>query len=129
MIKVWNRKEIVELWNAGRAAREIVDELKLDINIRTVQRIGARYGDHKLRMRARMGGRLDIDDYNDGTFRRILIALMVERGDDPHKCALCGVTSEEMMTIHHTKYVGATLADLVFACMSCQSKWENKALA
>ena len=55
MIRAWNREEIVELWNEGVSAVAIVARLKLDVSVRQVLRIGARYGDRK----QRQSGRLD----------------------------------------------------------------------
>jgi hypothetical protein len=124
MIKAWNRQEIIELWNEGESAGQIVQRLHLPITVRQVQRIGAEYGSRRLRA----SGRLASDDYIN-PLKDIIIQLMVQRGDDPHLCALCGDRSEKRMTIHHTRYEGATLADLVFACMRCQLQWENRGLA
>jgi hypothetical protein len=125
MIKAWNRKEIVELWNDGKSARQIVEELDLPITVRQVQRIGAELGNRKLRA----SGRLRADQDFVSLFRPIIEPLMIKNGQDPHKCALCGKESEEKLTIHHTKYAGATIYDLVFACWSCQHLASNHGLA
>jgi hypothetical protein len=124
MIKAWNRNEIVQLWNEGESAPHIVELLGLNITVRQVQRIGQAEGNRKLRH----SGRLEKGEWGS-SFKNIVRRLMIDRGDDPHLCALCGCRSEKPMTIHHTKYEGATLADLVFACMACQNKFENKGLA
>src|SRR6476469_6275204 len=113
MIKAWNRNEIVQLWNEGESAIQIVERLGLDITVRQVQRIGQAEGNRKLRHKGEWGS----------SFKYIVHRLMIDRGDDPNLCALCGDRSEKPMTIHHTKYEGATLADLVFACMACQNKF------
>ena len=55
MIKVFNRQPIIELWNQGVPADQIVERLTLPISIRQVQRIGVKYGSH----RARWMGRLE----------------------------------------------------------------------
>ena len=123
MIKAWNRNEIVQLWNEGEAPSRIVERLNLTISVRQVQRIGQAVGNRKLRH----SGRID-KEFGSG-FKAIVIQMMLARGDDRHLCALCGARSENPMTVHHTKYDGATLADLVFACMACQKKFENKGLA
>lgn len=123
MIKAWNKDEILKLWNEGLSASRIKEQLKLDITIRQIQRIGAKGGNRKLRRSGR------IDEEFDTQFRDIVRQLMIERGDDPYLCSLCGVLSEKRMTIHHTKYDGATLSDLVFACMGCQQQFKSRGLA
>jgi hypothetical protein len=45
---------------------------------------------------------------------RLIIELwMIQNGQDPHKCALCGKDSERKLTMRHTKFAGATIYDLV----------------
>lgn len=123
MIKVWDRQPVIELWNQGVSASRIIERLDLDVTVRQVQRIGARYGNRK----ARMSGSLGRAEWGS-SFKDIVIQLMIQRGDNPYKCALCDKVSEKRMTVHHTKYEGATLADLVFACMRCQLQFENRGL-
>jgi hypothetical protein len=65
---------------------------------------------------------------NSGTLGYSIRQLMIHRlGKDPNLCELCGRAGK--MDIHHTKYEGATLYDLVFACRRCNTKAENKGRA
>ncbi len=54
MIKLFTHKEVVEMWNAGYSAPDIIDLLDLSISIRQVQRIGAAEGSWKKRWLGRM---------------------------------------------------------------------------
>lgn len=123
MIKIWNRAELIRRWNEGWSAERIKEHLELDVSVRQIQRIGAEFGSRRLRT----SNRLRMDDYIS-PLREIIIQLMIQRGDDPHVCALCGKRDGKQMTIHHKRYEGATLADLVFACMQCQLQWANRGL-
>jgi hypothetical protein len=125
MIKIWNRQAIVELWNRGMSASRIIEELSLDVTVRQVQRIGAEYGNRKVRA----SGRLQADQDFIRLYRPLLEPLMASRGHDPYRCDLCGKVSDKKRTIHHTKYEGATLDDLVYACWSCQHQASNHGLA
>jgi hypothetical protein len=126
MIKVWNRQQIIELWNDGKSAHKIVDELDLPITVRQVQRIGAKLGNRRLRA----SGRIRADQDFVSLYRPLLVPLMEEQGKNELICGLCGFTDgKKKMTIHHTKYNGATINDLVFACWRCQHKPDNHGLA
>lgn len=130
MIKAWNSREIVDLWESGLSPAEIIDRLHLTISPRQVQRIGSARGDRKRREVSRLTtGRIAADDMaRSGPLGDIVRQLTKARGDDPHTCAICGVHSDKELTIHHTKYQGATIEDLVFACWNCQMHPVNKGL-
>ena len=74
--------------------------------------------------------RLEVDSRaisSQGPMGILVRQIMVGRlGKDPNICELCGKTGK--MDIHHRKYDGATLYDLVFACRSCNLLPENKGL-
>lgn len=70
--------------------------------------------------------RLPIDHFTEKNFRRLIVRMMVEWGNDPKKCGLCG--SKARTVIHHIRYDGATIADLRFACSKCNNARENKFL-
>jgi hypothetical protein len=64
---------------------------------------------------------------NTGMLGYSIRQLMIHRlGKDPNLCELCGKAGK--MDIHHTKYDGATLYDLVFACRRCNTQTENRGL-
>jgi 5-methylcytosine-specific restriction endonuclease McrA len=64
---------------------------------------------------------------NTGMLGYSIRQLMIHRlGKDPNLCELCGKVGK--MDIHHAKYDGATLYDLVFACRRCNTQAENRGL-
>jgi hypothetical protein len=52
-IKLFNRSEVIRLWNEGKTREEIKAILQLDLSTRQIQRIGVADGSWKLRMAAR----------------------------------------------------------------------------
>ena len=64
---------------------------------------------------------------NTGMLGYSIRQLMIHRlGKDPNLCELCGKVGK--MDIHHTKYDGATLYDLLFACRRSNTQTENRGL-
>lgn len=124
MIKYWGDSEILRLYSEGKSGRQVWEELRPPITVRQVQRIIERAGISRPRAK---GIKRQPGDNLKSIMREICWQLMIERGDDPKVCALCG--SKGKMTIHHTRYEGATLKDLVFACWNCQQNPINKGLA
>lgn len=110
----------------GLSAEQIRLRLRLPISTRQVQRI----------LRARRGpveqkksGRLPEDAFGAGAFRSIVFQLLVDRGLDPHLCGICGIKQLKVCDMHHTKYDGATIYDVIFACHACNVAREQKGLA
>jgi 5-methylcytosine-specific restriction endonuclease McrA len=70
------------------------------------------------------------DRDGSGLFYDLVKQLMVSKlNKDPHTCEECGKhTSSKRMYMHHTKYVGATLYDLMFVCQSCNTLAKNRNL-
>lgn len=61
----------------------------------------------------------------NSNFGILIFQLMVDKlGKDPDHCELCGKPCKA--TFHHTKYDGATLYDIIVACMKCQNQAANK---
>ena len=53
-------------------------------------------------------------------------AIWGSQGKDYTRCELCQAKlSRKSGEVHHTKYVGATLKDLVWVCHSCNMRQEN----
>jgi hypothetical protein len=67
-----------------------------------------------------------IDDVYRDEFRQVVVAVMMERGNDPSVCHFCG--AEGKTQIHHLRYDGATVDDLRFVCQRCNLQPENKKL-
>ena len=51
--------------------------------------------------------------------REICRTLMIERGLNPKVCGHCGLPQYRQCDIHHTRYEGVTIDDLVFVCRRC----------
>lgn len=50
-------------------------------------------------------------------------------GKDKATCEMCGAKPKGGCTIHHTKYEGATIYDLMYVCKSCNTAPANTRLA
>lgn len=70
--------------------------------------------------------RQDIDNYR-GSFKDILLSALERIGKKFNKCELCG-KSIKQFDIHHTRYVGATICDLLIVCRRCNTQQENRYL-
>lgn len=128
MLKLYDEskvEEIIALSRQGFSAERIRLRLQLPITARQVQRI--------LQQRrgpvSKDSGRAHMDGFGAGAFRSIVEQLMVARGLDPHVCGICKVRQLKKCDIHHTKYDGATIEDVIFACRSCNLAREQKGLA
>jgi hypothetical protein len=124
-MQVFDRRPIVELAAKGMSARKIKDRLELDITVRQVQRI----------MRQELGpvdktksGRLSIDQFGDGPWRMLIESAMRQLGHNPYICDICAERQHRKCGIHHKRYEGATIQDLVYACRSCNLSMRNKYL-
>ena len=59
--------------------------------------------------------------------RQYVLACLTKLGHDLYKCAYCAKPLKKPQ-IHHTKYDGATVYDLVIACQSCNTQPQNRFL-
>ena len=59
----------------------------------------------------------------------IIVEIMYKRGVDFERCNQCLDQLNGKFDLHHTKYDGATVADLEIVCRKCNLKKENKGLA
>jgi len=71
--------------------------------------------------------RLQQDD-GGFVFKQYLLYCLEKIGKDLNHCEYCGKYMKTPQ-IHHTKYDGATLYDLVIACQFCNTRPENRFLA
>lgn len=70
--------------------------------------------------------RIKLDDNKQ--IKSLLRQLLTETlNKDPSVCGLCGEKCKTM--IHHTKYDGATLYDLLLICNSCNNLKANRGIA
>lgn len=118
-------EELVKLGNAGFSAAEIKRMLDPPVGVRQINRLMRQYCGP--RQEKRPSGRKPEDNIS-GALRDIVTRIMIDRGDDPFLCARCGKKQNRPCDIHHTRYAGATINDLIFLCRSCNCAPENKGL-
>lgn len=63
----------------------------------------------------------------DVRIRDYIITLLEHWGRDFTTCEECG-NKMGVPYLHHTKYDGATIYDILIVCAKCNSKTENKGL-
>ncbi len=72
--------------------------------------------------------RIKGDAINPGVaVRGYIVPLLKARGVDLTKCDECG-TKLKTLALHHKKYDGATIEDIVPICQSCNLKEKNRHL-
>lgn len=121
-MKVWATEEMIELAQQGYSARDIKESLHLACGVRHVQRLIKPYRPERLKAPTRHPG----DAL--GPIHDILTQLMEQKGLNPKVCGLCGLPQFKKCDIHHTKYEGATLDDLMFVCRKCNTAPRNVGL-
>lgn len=57
-----------------------------------------------------------------------IIAILEKQGRNFYICELCGNEYNKKLGIHHKKYNGATINDVVIACQKCNTQPYNKNL-
>ena len=68
-----------------------------------------------------------VDD--DRETKLLIREILKKQGRDFTKCEMCKKDmSEEKSQLHHTKYEGATMQDLMIVCAKCNTQTENKYL-
>lgn len=121
-MKVWATEEMIEMAREGYSASTIKDVLKLSCTVRHIQRLIQPYRPVRP-VPERVSG-----DHLSAVMRDIITQLLVEKGHHPKICGVCGLPQYRDCDIHHLKYEGATLDDLVFACRKCNNAPANVGL-
>lgn len=68
-----------------------------------------------------------VDD--DRETKLLIREILKKQGRDFTKCEMCGNDIPEGKSqLHHTKYEGATMQDLMIVCQKCNLQPENKNL-
>lgn len=104
---------IVELTKSGLPARKVRERMHGTVSVDTVQRIARKYV-----------GKVSSDNPSieyqiPVTMRPYIDFCMAQLGKDPYLCEICGEPQTKKCDVHHTKYEGATIYDLRYACRSC----------
>ena len=60
-----------------------------------------------------------------GVDRQLIVGCLEKLGKDFDKCEMCGQKLTKFC-LHHDKYEGATIYDLMIVCNSCNQKADNK---
>lgn len=114
--------QIIELTKQGLSARKIRERLGLSITPRSINRIQLKH----------LG---TIPPNQNGRAYRITISFMPivkealrRLGKDGKTCEVCGDKPEGGCIIHHTKYEGCTIFDLMYVCYSCNLSRANLGL-
>lgn len=116
-------RQILELTGKGMSAETIRRKLGLTIGTRAVQRVQQRH----------LGKVSTINNSRDNQIpiqlRPYVIACLAWLGKDPQTCEICEAGVPDGCQIHHTKYKGATIYDLMYICGSCNKARANRGLA
>ncbi|BAH33192.1 hypothetical protein [Rhodococcus erythropolis] len=73
-------------------------------------------------------GNNSVENWLDPTIRVYVVECMSRLGKNPYQCELFLDHVSKGCQIHHTKYAGATVYDLMYICSSCNLSRENKGL-
>lgn len=115
-------EQIVALAEYGLSAQKIVDKLKLDLSAAQAGRvIKQALGERRSQSRSA--------EYALENVRPYVVACLERLGKDPLLCESCLEPQTSPCDIHHTKYEGATIYDLMYVCRSCNLARENKGLS
>lgn len=116
-------KNIVALTMQGMSAKTVGEKLGLSLSS---ERIGAIARKHLGRAKEGNNSRAfaigpNMMPYVKEALRRL--------GKDPTTCEICGAQPKRGCIIHHTKYEGCTIYDLMYICTSCNLSRMNKGLS
>lgn len=113
-------EQVVALTKRGLPARKVAS--RLGITKGTARRLAEKHvGPVK-------SGASSRDHFIPSSTLPYVIEAMMMLGKDPYVCEICEEPQDTHCIVHHTKYVGATLYDLMFVCSSCNNARVNKGL-
>jgi hypothetical protein len=108
-----------ELIERGLSAEKIRKRLGPTTTARQIQRFGKKlFGSSPPGTRVSEDAFGNVYPYVEECLRRL--------GRNPYWCVVCEETQPKRCIIHHTKYDGATIYDLVYACTSCNNSRMNR---
>lgn len=113
---------IIMLTKHGLSVRKIQKHLTAPLSERQINL----YVNKKLG--PRRTGNSSIANWISPSFKPYAVEGLKRLGKDPRTCELCLEFVRGGCIIHHTKYEGATLYDLMYICTSCNLSRENKGL-
>lgn len=118
-----SHRAIEELTRKGMSARTVRDKLGLSLSSDQVSRIARQ-------MVGPMGqGRNSFDNAISPTFMFYVVECLQSLGKDRYQCGICEARQTKPCIVHHTKYEGCTVYDLMYVCVSCNLSRVNKGLS
>lgn len=115
-------QQIIDFTKRGLSARKIKERLGLDITPRSINRIQTReLGPIPENKNSAL---YDIDS----NMLPYVEWCLDQLGRDKTTCSICGDFNIKC-DLHHTKYEGATIYDLMYVCRSCNLSRANTGLA
>jgi hypothetical protein len=132
-------QQIVKAYESGDFLTKHIAE-KFEVSSRQVQRICKKWGVLRTQQagaavagplgpRHRLQGKSKDYSIGSGPFRDIVIYTLKRMGRDFTKCEWCGKPLKDgKFQLHHTKYEGATVDDLMIICQQCNLIPQNRFL-
>lgn len=116
-------ERIIVLTSHGISAAKIRPYLRRPIETRVIQRRAAK------KLGPQRTGRTSTEvTWIASWMFPIIHPLLAELGKDRYRCDLCAEPVPGGCSIHHTRYEGSTIYDLMYVCRSCNLARENKGL-
>lgn len=115
-------RRIVVLARHGLSAEKIRKHLKKPLSTRKIWSIATKH----------LGRRSLASNSAENSLGNITVyvhEVLREFGKDRYTCEICLEAVPQGCVIHHTKYEGATVYDLLYICQSCNLSRENKGLS
>lgn len=103
------------------SAAKIKQRLGLTITVRSIQRVAERHVGKTTGINNSTANQIPL------TMRPYVDWCLGQLGKDPNICGICEDIAR--CDIHHTKYEGATIYDLMYVCRSCNLARANKGLS
>jgi hypothetical protein len=115
--------EIVRLTRQGLSSTKIWGRMNGELTQHQVRAIAHKY------VGPVVPGRRSDENAISAMIRPLVEQCLLTLGHDPYFCDVCEEPQLIPCDIHHTKYEGATIYDLVYACRSCNTSRVNKGLS
>lgn len=116
-------ERILLLTKHGLSVRKIQEHLSQPMNARAINR----YVTKKLGPAPK--GNLSKENAIQPAFMPYVVEALRRLGKNPYICELCDDPVPKGCIVHHTKYEGATVYDLMYICTSCNLSRANKGLS
>lgn len=116
-------EQIVKLTIEGMSAAKVKQKLNLPISVRAIQRVAAKH------VGASGTNKNGAAYFIPAFFMPLIHTLLAELGLNRYECGICHDLVPKGCIVHHTKYEGVTIFDLMYVCVSCNNSRTNVGLA